>query len=89
MRVDRIPQSMRLYITAAMGEEYLVSPLPILRDIYPSSSCRRPIIMILSKGVDPYDDLINLARDQKLADSQIQTVALGVGKFYVKTSLTN
>lgn len=86
LRIDRIPQCMRRYITNTMGEEYLVSPLPILRNIYPNATSRIPIIMILSKGVDPYNDLINLAKDQKQSDAQIQTVALGDGKLQVKTT---
>lgn len=86
MRTDRVPQCMQVYIANTMGEEYLVSPLPILQDIYPDATSRKPIIMIVSKGVDPYNDLINLAKDQKQSDATIQTVALGDGRDEVKTA---
>lgn len=84
LRVDQIPHCMRRYVANTMGEQYLMTPLPILHDIYPTTTSGKPIIMILSKGVDPYNDLINLAQDQKLqTDAQIQTVALDKGKVQV------
>jgi len=60
-----------------MGDFY-VKPPPINFDkIYSQSTCKTPIVFILSPGADPYGDIVALV--DKLGISKFRAVALGQG----------
>ncbi|XP_066907574.1 dynein axonemal heavy chain 10 isoform X1 [Halyomorpha halys] len=49
------------YLSEVLGEEFLARPFIKIEDVFLQSSCKRPIIFIMTPGTDPYADIMHLA----------------------------
>jgi len=71
LRPDRVINAIKNFIIDKMNDYYVKSPPINFQKIYDSSTCKTPIVFILSPGADPFSDV------QKL----VETVVLGMNKF--------
>lgn len=72
IRPDRCINSIKNFIIDLMNGDYYVKSPPInFMKIYEGSSCKTPIVFILSPGADPFSDVQQL----------VETVGLGLNKF--------
>lgn len=71
LRPDRVVNAIKNFIIDKMNDYYVKSPPISFEKIYESSTCKTPIVFILSPGADPFADV------QKL----VETVGLGMNKF--------
>mmetsp|Transcript_20740 Transcript_20740/g.31954 ORF Transcript_20740/g.31954 Transcript_20740/m.31954 type:complete len:772 (-) Transcript_20740:1647-3962(-) len=71
LRPDRVVNAIKNFIIDKMNDYYVKSPPISFEKIYQSSTCKTPIVFILSPGADPFSDV------QKL----VETVGLGMNKF--------
>lgn len=71
IRPDRVVNAIKNFIIEKMNDYYVKSPPISFEKIYESSTCKTPIVFILSPGADPFADV------QKL----VETVGLGMNKF--------
>jgi dynein heavy chain, axonemal len=65
------------FVESKMKKEFIETRPVRLDDIYKNSDNKEPIIFILSPGVDPIDQITNLALTY---EASIQTLALGKGQ---------
>ncbi|TGZ60763.1 hypothetical protein CRM22_008363 [Opisthorchis felineus] len=79
-RVDRIYQTIRLYVTDTMGERFVTPPILSFTSIYEQSTPITPIVFILSPGSDPTGDLLKLAERQGFDPCNIKFLSMGQGQ---------
>jgi len=78
LRPEKLMFMMKQFISEQIGD-YYSSPPPIkLKDIYPDTEARSPIIFILSKGADPSDTIKDLAKSAGKEEG-IKELSLGSG----------
>lgn len=77
LRPDRIIFACMDFVESKMKKEFIETRPVKLDDVYKNTDNREPIIFVLSPGVDPIDQITNLARTY---EASIQTLALGKGQ---------
>ena len=77
LRPDRLLFAATQFISDNMGSKFAEPPPFNLREIYGSSTCKTPLIFILSPGVDPTEQVQQLA---KKMERKFVQVALGQGQ---------
>ncbi|VDN98570.1 unnamed protein product [Rodentolepis nana] len=75
LRPDRVTFCATEFITNNMGRQFVEPPVLDMRSVVEDSSCRSPLIFVLSPGVDPTAGLLQMAE------------ALGMGKRFTALSL--
>eukprot|EP00968_Pinguiococcus_pyrenoidosus_P017694 scaffold1786_cov250-Pinguiococcus_pyrenoidosus.AAC.1 len=86
LRRDKIMVAIQKFVTANMGEPFVVPPPFDLKACYNDSTPTIPLIFVLSTGSDPMKDLQLLADDQGLGDS-LDAIALGQGQGVIASRL--
>ncbi|CAH8588474.1 Dynein heavy chain 10, axonemal [Schistosoma haematobium] len=79
-RIDRIYRAITLYITDIMSEDFVSPPILNFTTIYEQTTCRSPIVFILSPGSDPTSDLIKFAERQNFDINRIKFLSMGQGQ---------
>ncbi len=77
LRLDRALFSMAKFVTANIGPEFVDPPAFDLKLVHETSTCKAPLIFVLSPGVDPTAGIVQLAKQLEIPFSQ---VALGQGQ---------
>jgi dynein heavy chain len=77
LRRDRILHSAAAFVSANLGPAFADPPAFDLRAVFKDSTCRMPLIFVLSPGVDPTAQVASLASSVGV---EMETVALGQGQ---------
>ena len=77
LRLDRVLFGVAKFITSNIGPEYVDPPSFDLAAVYETSSCKAPLIFVLSPGVDPTAGILQLANQ---TNTKFDQVALGQGQ---------
>ncbi|CAK87804.1 unnamed protein product (macronuclear) [Paramecium tetraurelia] len=77
IRPDRVLLAAQAFVNATMGQFYTQPPATTYDSIYNDTTKNKPVIFILSPGVDPYHQLEQFA---KMKDCQLLPVSLGQGQ---------
>lgn len=77
LRLDRVLNAAALFVSNNIGSEFSNPPPLNLGEVFKCSTPKTPIILILSPGVDPTDQIIALA---KSSSHNCVQVALGQGQ---------
>ncbi len=77
LRLDRLLFAVSQFISFNIGQEFSNPPAFDLVKIFDKSSSTTPLIFILAPGVDPTDQIVNLAKSHSVNFTQ---VALGQGQ---------
>lgn len=79
LRPDRITSCMRSFVTGVLGARFVEPPVLDVKAVLEESTCRTPLIFVLSPGVDPTASLMQLAEASKMA-KKFQCLSLGQGQ---------
>ncbi|CAM1329611.1 Uncharacterised protein at_DN1743, partial [Pycnogonum litorale] len=80
LRPDRLQSAMILFVTRVLGVKQLSPSTLSLKKLHQTESiCTEPILMIVSPGADPSQELQELAT-QVVGDSNYMQIALGQGQ---------
>lgn len=78
-RVDRVVRAMNNYISETMGEEFITPPVVNFEKLSKETEPNIPIIVMLSPGSDPTDELLKLS-DKKGRLEYFKYISLGQGQ---------
>lgn len=85
---DSLLQAIQTYIRCQLGPAFLDSPAASLQQVYADSSCKYPVVFILSQGMDPTTSLARLAASQGRAIGKgLHLISLGQGQGPVAESV--
>ncbi|XP_063840903.1 LOW QUALITY PROTEIN: cytoplasmic dynein 2 heavy chain 1-like [Scylla paramamosain] len=79
IRPDRLQSAMINFASRALGMKELSPPALNLRRLLPETSATEPILIIISPGADPSQELFDLVRST-VGPSSYQEVAMGQGQ---------
>lgn len=86
LRPDRIAACMRTFVTGVLGARFVEPPVLDVRAALEESTCRTPLIFVLSPGVDPTAALMQLADGAKMT-KKFHCLSLGQGQAPIATKL--
>ncbi len=86
MRVDRVLAACSRYVARNLDQIYCEPPPFDLRQIYDSSSNKTPLVFVLSPGVDPTAELLQLA---STLGTPLEYCSLGQGQAPIATRMLN
>ena len=84
VRPDRVIAAAARYVAAALAPRFIEPPAFDLKAIFDSSSTMTPLVFVLSPGVDPTAQVLNLASTLGL---RLETCSLGQGQAPIATRL--
>ncbi|CAI8007748.1 Dynein heavy chain 2, axonemal [Geodia barretti] len=79
MRPDRVPFCVTTFIINNLGSKFVEPPVLRMSEVVEDSTCKIPLIFVLSTGVDPTNALLTLA-EQSGMDKRFQALSLGQGQ---------
>ena len=80
LRPDRIILKASKFVEDKLGNKYVDSKPFSLQDVYKESNNKTPIILVLSPGVDPLEQLQNLANITLSKTQEFVPISLGQGQ---------
>ncbi|KAK7071720.1 Dynein heavy chain 3, axonemal [Halocaridina rubra] len=86
IRPDKVTLAIQDLIGKQLGEEYLSPPQFSISSSYDDSTCRTPLIFILSPGTDPVGALQKFAEEKQIPDEALHIISLGQGQGSVAES---
>ncbi|XP_025195967.1 dynein heavy chain 2, axonemal [Melanaphis sacchari] len=84
LRLDRLSFAITNFIASKLGSKFIEPPVMDVKSALEDSSCKTPLIFLLSPGVDPTNTLIALASSNKM---NYESLSLGQGQSLVATQL--
>jgi len=82
LRLDRLSFAISNFIVSKLGSEFIEPPVMDVKSALEDSSCKTPLIFLLSPGVDPTNTLVALASN---FDTTYTSLSLGQGQSLVAT----
>uniref|UniRef100_T1INB1 Dynein axonemal heavy chain 2 n=1 Tax=Strigamia maritima TaxID=126957 RepID=T1INB1_STRMM len=79
LRPDRVSACASSFVINNLGPRYVEPPILDLYNVLDDSSCKTPLVFVLSAGVDPTSSLMQLA-DSKNMMAKFQFLSLGQGQ---------
>ncbi|XP_066944541.1 dynein axonemal heavy chain 3-like [Macrobrachium rosenbergii] len=80
IRPDKVTLAIQDMIEKQLGEEYLSPPQFNISSSFDDSTCRTPLIFILSPGTDPVASLQRFAEEKQIPDEAFHVISLGQGQ---------
>lgn len=80
LRLDCVTEAIELFIVKNLGKKFTQPPRFDISVSYNYSNCERPLVFILSPGVDPMATLQVFAEKELGEGAQIDTLSLGQGQ---------
>ncbi|PFX28824.1 Dynein heavy chain 1, axonemal [Stylophora pistillata] len=80
LRPECLVDSVRLFVEQQMGPKFVTSFGFDLQEVFEESSCRKPLIFILSPGSDPTSQLMRFARETRGTSLHLDIISLGKGQ---------
>ncbi|ESN99364.1 hypothetical protein HELRODRAFT_67097 [Helobdella robusta] len=87
IRPDRVSFCVTSFITNNLGSKYIEPPILNFKSVVEESTCKTPLIFILSPGVDPTNDLIAVAESKGMFPNKFCSLSLGQGQSYQATHI--
>lgn len=84
LRPDRVVHAATRFVSNNLGPEFVDPPAFDLRSVAQSSSSRMPLVFVLSPGVDPTKEVMQLA---EAMGKKIESCALGQGQAPIATRM--
>lgn len=82
LRLDRLSFAITNFIASKLGTRFIEPPVMDVKSALEDSSCKTPLIFLLSPGVDPTNTLVALATSSKVT---YESLSLGQGQSLVAT----
>jgi dynein heavy chain len=79
LRPEKLMFAFRDYVLLKMGETFVETASPALKDVFDDTDCKTPVIFVLSQGADPTSLLFRLAQEMGYTD-RLQVISLGQGQ---------
>lgn len=79
IRADKVIPAIQDFVSATMGEKFIVAPTFDLSKCYRDSSIVTPLIFVLSSGSDPVADFLKFA-DEMQMNERYKSISLGQGQ---------
>ena len=80
IRNEKIVPCVQEFVKVKLGHKFIEPPTFDLAGSYEDSSCKSPLIFILSPGVDPMAQLLKFADDRGFGGQKCQSISLGQGQ---------
>jgi dynein heavy chain len=80
LRQDRVSFCVTSFIVNNLGSKFVEPPVLDLRQVVDDSTAKTPLIFVLSPGVDPTNDLLQIAESRGMLDSRFHALSLGQGQ---------
>ena len=77
--LHRVREGLRIFVTQSLGEEFVKPPPLNLAKVFKESSPLTPLIFIITPGIDPQDEIIQVAQSMELA-KYLKSYSLGRGR---------
>ena len=87
-RLDRVLLEVRKFVVDNLGSKYTERPSFNLEQSYQDSSPNKPLIFILSSGVDPLISFYALAEEKNMSKN-IYSLSLGQGQSSIALNMIN
>ncbi|XP_026819508.1 dynein heavy chain 2, axonemal-like [Rhopalosiphum maidis] len=84
LRLDRLSFAISNFIVSKLGSKFIEPPVMDVKSALEDSSCKTPLIFLLSPGVDPTNTLVALASN---FNTTYASLSLGQGQSLVATQL--
>lgn len=82
LRLDRLSFAITNFISNELGPQFIEPPVMDVKSALEDSSCKTPLIFLLSPGVDPTNTLVGLATSNNI---YYESLSLGQGQSLVAT----
>lgn len=79
IRSDKVIPAIQNYVSATMGEKFIVAPTFDLSKCYRDSSIVSPLIFVLSAGSDPVADFLKFCMEMGMGE-RYRSISLGQGQ---------
>lgn len=76
---DRVCSGIRLFISRTLGKEFVDPPPLNLKNIFAESSPLTPLIFVITPGIDPQDEIVQVAEHMEVARA-VKFYSLGRGR---------
>jgi dynein heavy chain len=86
LRPDRVSFCATAFIVNNLGSKFVEPPVLDMRQVVEDSTCRSPLIFVLSPGVDPTGGLLSLA-EQSGMGQRFHALSLGQGQAPIATRI--
>ncbi|EAY20056.1 Dynein heavy chain family protein [Trichomonas vaginalis G3] len=77
--LHRVREGLRIFVTNSLGKEFIEPPPLNLGKVFKESSPLSPLIFIITPGIDPQDEIIQVAQSMEL-DRYLKSYSLGRGR---------
>ena len=77
--LHRVREGLRNFVTESLGKEFVEPPPLNLTKIFKDSSPLAPLIFIITPGIDPQDEIMNVASSMDL-EKYLKSYSLGRGR---------
>ena len=77
--LHRVREGIRIYVSESLGKEFMSPPPLNLAKVFQESSPLAPLIFIITPGIDPQDEIIQVATSMDL-DKYLKSYSLGRGR---------
>ena len=77
--LHRVREGLRIFITEAVGKEFITPPPLNLANVFKESSPFNPIIFIITPGIDPIDEITGVATQMNI-EKYLKCYSLGRGR---------
>jgi len=80
-RPDKVTAGVKAFVAKELGPFFVRAPPFNLNNVYNSSTCKTPIVFVLSSGADPMSYLMKLAEEKGImAEDKFRYISLGQGQ---------
>ncbi|XP_047186413.1 dynein axonemal heavy chain 2 isoform X2 [Scophthalmus maximus] len=86
LRQDRVSLGVTHFIVNNLGSRFVEPPVLDMKAVVEESTCRSPLIFVLSPGVDPTGALLHLAEDSGMSKN-FHALSLGQGQAPIAKSM--
>ena len=80
LRPDKVVIAIISLINEILGPKYVEYPLFDMEESFKSTNALKPIIFLLSPGIDPVSIIIEFSRKQGISEKNLKILSLGQGQ---------
>ena len=80
LKPEKVLFSVQKYLELDLGQEYSISPISSMENLFRASQANFPIIFVLSQGVDPMQQVRDYAQREGKDEERLKIMSLGSGQ---------